>query len=57
MPETIDAAETKLAYAKKMKELAEENSNAEDFTKAAKAAFQNYAGENYLEMTAAGLYQ
>lgn len=57
VPETIDAAETKLAYAKKMKELAEENSNAEDFTKAAKAAFPNYAGENYLEMTAAGLYQ
>ncbi|MCC8023813.1 MAG: hypothetical protein LIP16_00665 [Clostridium sp.] len=57
VPETIEAAKTKLAYAQKMKELAETETTAEDFIAAVKEAFPNYSGENYLEMTAAGLYQ
>ncbi|MDO4266756.1 MAG: hypothetical protein Q4C63_09900 [Eubacteriales bacterium] len=57
VPETIEAAKTKLAYAEKMKELAETETTADDFIAAAKEAFPNYSGENYLQMTAAGLYQ
>lgn len=57
VPETIEAAKTKLAYAEKMKELAETEPTAEAFITAAKEAFPNYSGENYLGMTAAGLYQ
>lgn len=56
-PETIEAAKTKVEYAQQMKKLAEENDNAEDFMNAVNAAFPDYAGANYLEMTASGLYQ
>ena len=57
VPETIDAAKTKLAYVQKMKELAESNNNAADFITAVNAEFPEYLGANYLEMTASGLYQ
>ena len=57
VPETIEAAHTKLAYAQKIKELAESCDNAEDFIAAVNAEFPDYAGGNYLEMTAGGLYQ
>lgn len=56
-PETIEAAHTKLAYAQKMKELAESCGSAEYFIAAVNAEFPDYAGGNYLEMTAGGLYQ
>ena len=39
------------------KELAASCTSAEDFTAAMKAAFPNYAGDNYLEMTAGYLIQ
>ena len=57
VPETLDAARIKLAYVRKMKELAQSCSSAEAFLSAARAAFPRYSGANYLEMTAAGLYR
>lgn len=57
VPETIEAAETKLAYIEKVKELAESNTNAEDFIAAVNAEFPDYSGEGFLEATAAGLYE
>ncbi len=57
VPETTQAAQTKLAYVQKMQELAAAHDNAADFIQAVNEAFPNYSGANYLEMTAAGLYQ
>lgn len=56
-PEGQDAAEEKIAYVKKTKELAAANDTAEGFIRAMREAFPDYDGENYLEMTAGYLYQ
>lgn len=55
-PETLEAARIKLAYAEKMKEFAQSCGSKEEFLEAARKEFPGYSGENYLEMTAAGLY-
>ena len=52
-----DAVTEKISYVEKAKELAAANDNAEDFMAAMKAAFPDYTGENYLEMSAGYLYQ
>ncbi len=52
-----DAVTEKISYVEKAKELAASNDNTEDFVAAMKAAFPDYTGENYLEMSAGYLYQ
>lgn len=56
-PEGQDAVTEKIAYLKKIKELSNEYQTPEEFISAVKAAFPNYIGENYLEMTAGYLYK
>lgn len=56
-PEGQDAVAEKIAYVQKAKEFAASCTSAEDFTAAMKATFPNYAGDNYLEMTAGYLFQ
>lgn len=56
-PEGADAVAAKLTYLEKALELAESCADAESFTEAMNLAFPNYAGANYLEMTAGMLYQ
>ncbi|MDO4494108.1 MAG: hypothetical protein Q4C53_09515 [Clostridia bacterium] len=51
-----DAVDEKILYVEKVKELAASNDNAEGFLSAVKAAFPDYVGENYLEMTAGYLF-
>ena len=57
VPEGQDAVKTKLAYLEKVKELALANKDKDSFVAAVKAAFPNYQGENYLQMTADALYR
>lgn len=56
-PEGEDAVATKIAYLEKALELAGTCVDAESFTEAMNLAFPDYAGANYLEMTAGMLYQ
>jgi hypothetical protein len=51
-PEKIDKAAEKIAYLETAKRLINTSANAEEFITAMKAAFPNYQGENYLEMSA-----
>lgn len=51
-----DAVSEKIAYAEKLMELADSAENREAFISAVNEAFPNYAGQNYLEMTAAALF-
>lgn len=51
-----NAANQKLTYLRKVKELVYESKDKADFIQNIKAAFPNYAGENDLEMTAAALF-
>ncbi len=55
-PEGRDAMQTKIEYLAKTAEIAESAESAEDFTAQMRAAFPDYAGENYLEMTAGFLF-
>ena len=57
VPEGQEAVAEKLAYFKTMKRLASENRNKADFVKAARKAFPNYQGDNYLMMTTDFLYK
>ena len=56
IPEGRDAVQTKIAYLAKTAEIAESAESAEDFTAQMREAFPDYAGENYLEMTAGFLF-
>ena len=55
-PEGRDGVETKIAYLTQTAELAESCTDAASFTEAMNAAFPDYAGANYLEMTAGFLF-
>ena len=57
VPEGADAVQTKLAYLDKALELSNSCATAEEFKSAMQSAFPDYAGENYLDMTAGMLYQ
>lgn len=56
IPRTIDIAAEKIDYLEKTKVLANSSNNAEEFIEAMKASFPDYLGENYLEMSAGGLF-
>ncbi|WP_051355681.1 hypothetical protein [Acetobacterium malicum] len=56
-PETQAAVVAKIAYIEKAKELAKSSADAKIFTEAMSKAFPDYAGANYLDMTAGFLYQ
>lgn len=56
-PETQTAVSAKIAYIEKAKELARSSADAKTFTEAMTKAFPDYAGANYLDMTAGFLYQ
>lgn len=51
-PEDLKDVETKIAYLKELKKIAAECGDAETFQTAVKKRYSDYAGENYLEMTA-----
>ena len=51
-----DAVTEKIAYVQKTKEIAASCITADEFKAAMKDAFPNYAGDNYLEMTAGYLF-
>lgn len=55
-PEGRDAVATKIAYLEKTAELAESCEDAKSFIAAMNEAFPDYAGANYLEMTAGFLF-
>ena len=55
-PEGREAVQEKIAYLEKVRELAESCENAVSFTEAMNKAFPDYAGVNYLEMTAGYLF-
>ena len=55
-PEYQNALATKIAYIEKAKELAGTTKSADEFIAAMKAAYPDYAGENYLTMTAGYLF-
>jgi hypothetical protein len=52
VPETIAAADTKIAYLRQVKMLAASCKDAAEFTAAVEKAFPTYEGENYLQITA-----
>jgi hypothetical protein len=56
-PEPAAALDSKIAYVQKTKELAQKCNTAEEFISAMTAAFPNYTGLNYLEMSAKMIYQ
>lgn len=56
VPEGKDAVQTKVAYLEKTAEIAENAASAADFIAQMHEAFPDYAGENYLEMTAGFLF-
>lgn len=51
-PEDLKDAETKIAYLKSLKEMAAQSRNAEDFMAKVSGRYPQYAGQNYLAMTA-----
>lgn len=55
-PEGMDAVKAKIAYLTKTRELAESETDAASFMAAMSEAFPDYAGANYLEMTAGFLF-
>ena len=56
IPEGREAVATKLAYLVKAQELAETCQNGESFKAAMLAAFPDYKGAKYLDMTTNSLY-
>ena len=56
MPEGRDAVQTKIEYLTKTAEIAESAESADDFIAQMHEAFPDYAGDNYLEMTAGFLF-
>lgn len=56
MPEGRDAVQTKIEYLTKTAEIAESAKSADDFIAQMHEAFPDYAGDNYLEMTAGFLF-
>ena len=55
-PEGKDAAAQKIAYLEKILDLAKTSKTREEFTTAVKAAFPDYNGEAYLDMSAGALF-
>ncbi len=55
-PEGKEAVSAKIAYLEKVRELAKSSKNRADFVSAVKAAFPDYNGEAYLEMSAGALF-
>ncbi len=51
-PEDLKDADTKIAYLKNLKAIANECSNADEFKAAVQKQYPNYSGENYLDMSA-----
>lgn len=51
-PEDLKDVKTKIAYLHELKAIALKSANIEEFKAAVRAAYPNYAGENYLDMTA-----
>lgn len=51
-PEDLKDTETKIAYLKDLKYIAEKCTNAEEFKSEVSKRYKNYSGENYLDMTA-----
>ena len=56
MPEGREAAQTKIEYLTKTAEIAEKAESADDFIAQMHETFPDYAGDNYLEMTAGFLF-
>ncbi|TQR34464.1 hypothetical protein DMB92_00425 [Campylobacter sp. MIT 99-7217] len=56
-PEGQEALSEKIAYLKKAKELIAKSKNAETFISLMKKEFKDYAGENYLQMSAGALFK
>ncbi len=56
MPEGREAVQTKIEYLTKTAEIAEKAESADDFIAQMHEAFPDYAGDNYLEMTAGFLF-
>lgn len=56
-PEGQDAVAEKIAYLNKTKEIMQQSKTADEFKANMKAAFPDYDGENYLDMTAGFLYK
>ncbi len=55
-PEDLKDAETKIAYLKDLKYIAEKCTNAEEFKSEVSKRYKNYSGENYLDMTAGSFF-
>ncbi|MDR1535191.1 MAG: hypothetical protein LBU64_08870 [Planctomycetota bacterium] len=55
-PETMVDADIKIAYIRKVKEIALGSANKNEFIRRIKTAYPSYAGENYLDMTASALF-
>lgn len=51
-PEDLKDVETKIAYLRTLKDIAERCSGAEEFKRAVQERYGTYSGENYLDMTA-----
>ena len=51
-PEDLKDAQTKIAYLKQLKAVAARSKTAEEFKAEVKKLYPEYAGENYLDMTA-----
>lgn len=56
-PEGQDAVAEKISYLNKTKEIMQQSKTADEFKANMKAAFPDYDGENYLDMTAGFLYK
>ena len=55
-PETLADVDTKIAYIKAVQTLAAQSSDRDDFVARVKKAFPDYAGLNYLDMTAGFMF-
>ncbi len=51
-PENLKDVETKIAYLERLKEIAADSGNADEFKKRVRDEYSHYSGGNYLEMTA-----
>lgn len=52
VPETLEDVQTKIAYLEGLKKLAQSSASAESFKQAIEKHCPDYAGKNYLDMTA-----
>lgn len=52
VPETLKDVQTKIAYLESLKKLAQASASAESFKQAIEKHYPDYAGKNYLDMTA-----